>query len=290
MFLYTSSAINSFCAGCGVCCAGGWPAFCAQVVAPANAKAIRSPSGVVRMALRIYRILNLLGGFGITTRVSNDVHIGNAFGWNTKLLLQFLVRNPLKSYIRKLFEWRNINLGIVDLNAHVQSIVIHSRIAFLHAHVHAMRMAGRIEPCPIIHADAIDHEGVVPVPMPHGIAIPSGRRTVFGVDALGKFSPIHPYFAPDSLILGKNDHPVRQLSEAHASCLVDDIARKAQGIARHQWIVRVRKVIYRLGLIQLCTLRAERSIRWEIPNETDGAGPSAIEITFGSWCRWFVFG
>src|ERR1700757_919282 len=99
----------------------------------------------------------------------NDIHIGNSFGWNTELLLEFLVGNPLERYIGKFFESRTINLGIVNPYAHMQGVVVHSRIAFLHTHIHAVRMAGRIEPGPVIHADAIDTDCEAPVPIPSGI-------------------------------------------------------------------------------------------------------------------------
>src|SRR5207302_6597576 len=151
----------------------------------------------------------LLGGLGAATGMSNDVHVGDAFGWNAELLLEFLVGNPLEGYVGKLFKGRNIDFGIVNRDAHVQGVMVHARIAFLHAHVHAMRMARRIEPGPLIHADAINDECVVPVPMAYRIAIPAGRRAIFGVDALGKLSPVRPDLAPDSLVLIEHDHAVR---------------------------------------------------------------------------------
>ena len=182
-------------------------------------------------------------------------HVFDSLGRHAKLFVEFLIGNPLKRYVGEFFERRNINLGIVDPDAHVQRVMIHSRVALLHTHLHAVRMARRIKPRPFVHPHAIDHEGIIAVPMTNGVAVPPRRRPFFGVDTLGKFATIGPDFSPDFLVLLEHDHAVGQLRKAHTSCLVDNVARKPQGIARRQRIVGVREVVDRLGLIELIALR-----------------------------------
>src|SRR5437588_9410683 len=169
----------------------------------------RNAIDVARMLVRLARSPDSLRRISSATGMANYVHICDALGRHADLLLEVLVGNPPESYVGKFFERHRIDFGIVNRNAHMQGVMIYSRVAFLHTHIRAMRVTGRVKPGPFIHADRIDNEYGVSHPMAHGIAIPARRRSIFGFNTLGKLSTIHPDFPPDSLVLIQHNHTVR---------------------------------------------------------------------------------
>src|SRR5690242_11552250 len=71
--------------------------------------------------------------------------------------------------------------------------VVHAAVALFHCHLVAVRRAVWIEPTGIGKVIRVDDERVS-LPMPDRVSIPARVRIV-----AGKFSPVHPYVAPDSI-------------------------------------------------------------------------------------------
>ena len=108
-------------------------------------------------------------------------------------------------------------------------------------------MAGLIEPGSFIQAGGLDHERIVAVPVAHRIAVKSGVGVAARVHFLGKFSSVHPDFAPNTLLLVIDDDAARRRAEQRAATAADGvrqkIARKPERITDDEWVIRGREIV-----------------------------------------------
>ena len=78
-------------------------------------------------------------------------------------------------------------------------------------------MAVLIEPGALVESCGIDDEGVVAVPVARRVSVISRIRRALGVYVRRKLSTVHPYLAPDALLLKHDEHAVLPGLKNHSS-------------------------------------------------------------------------
>src|SRR6266403_1993282 len=144
-----------------------------------------------------YSSFRLLARRGRSGGIANELQIFGLFRWYAELFLVVLSRNPFETGFGDHKRLR-IRLRIVNRDGNFQGVMIHTRVAFLHAQIDAMRMAGIIQPASFVTPDRIHDECVISLPMSYRVSVPPRIRGVGGVPShiLGKLTPVRPDFAP----------------------------------------------------------------------------------------------
>src|SRR3984893_2330415 len=174
----------------------------------------------------------LFGGFGAgayTRRFGQRVAILDRFRRYAECFFEVLILHPVVVRFEKDPRLR-IKLRIFERGRKLYIVLVGARVTLFYVGVFAARMAVLIEPGSFVEACAIDHEGVVAIPVAGRISVITGIGRAFDVYVFGKLPAVHPDFTPYALLLKHDEHAVLPRLEEHSPSaayrVVQKIARK----------------------------------------------------------------
>ena len=155
-----------------------------------------------------------------------------------------------------------VRLRIVDRDGELHRVHVHAVVSLLDAHLVAVRVAGVVEPRPLVRADRVDDERGVVLPPADRVAVPPRVRILGQLPAVGPDRP------PPLLEHVQHQHLVRRLHDLERPQLEQQVAREPFRIAhRRQRVVDLRDrrhpdaVSGFVGLAERLSPRRERSSR-----------------------------
>src|SRR5690349_14020255 len=125
-----------------------------------------------------------------------------------------------------------VKLGIVHGHGQREVILGIAMKALLHVGIDGVGIAVLGGAGAIVEAGGMHDNGVVVLPMTHGVAVVSGIEAVFaGLDIGGQSASVGPDFAPDVHVLNQDEGAAGKRGDGYAANFVGHILRKAEGIA-----------------------------------------------------------
>src|SRR5579863_7729575 len=109
--------------------------------------------------------------------------------------------------------------------------MIDAVVPLLDAHLAAVRVAGIIEPGPLVRTDRLDDKREIILPLSYRISVPSR------IGILRNLPPVFPYDAPYLLVLIQHEHFAGSLNDLKRPQFKQQIARESSRIATVKRIV-----------------------------------------------------